>query len=120
MSLDGSGILRRLSKRIRGDFMYLIINGNKHACARRIVTTDTVKYLAVTPTPDDISGKIGLYRDDGFLLAEDDADGYERRYMTGSLLTITNASEQTTASRYPTIESRVAAIENAIEKGLSL
>lgn len=99
--------------------MYLIINGNRHTCTRRIVTEDTIKYLSVTPAPEEITGKIQMFRDDGFLMAEDNADDYERKYTSGTLLTLTNKAESTAAPK-PSLESRVAAIENAIERGLSL
>lgn len=99
--------------------MYLLINGNRHTCSRRIVTADTIKYLSVSPAPEEIAGKIEMYRDDGFLLAEDNSDGYERRYMSGTLLTLTNKAESTAPPK-PSLEVRVAAIENAIERGLSL
>lgn len=70
--------------------MYLIINGNKYSVSRRIVSDDTIKYLTVTPEPEEISGTIQMYRDDDFLLAEDNADSFERRFCVGTLLTLTN------------------------------
>lgn len=73
--------------------MYLIINGNQHSVSRRIVTGDTIKYLTVTPEPEDISGTIQMYRDDGLLMSEDNADDFERRFIVGTLLTLTNKPE---------------------------
>ena len=73
--------------------MYLMINGNKHTVSRRIVSGDTIKYLTVTPEPEDISGTIQMFRDDGFLMSEDNADNYERRFCVGTLLTMTNKPE---------------------------
>ena len=73
--------------------MYLMINGNKHDVSRRIVKDDTIKYFPVTPSPEDISGLIQMYRDDGFLMSEDNADEFERRFCVGTLLTITNKPE---------------------------
>lgn len=100
--------------------MYLLINGTRHAVSRRIVTKDTIKYLSVTPDPGTVSGTIQVYRDDGFLMAEDNADGFERQQYTGTLLTLTNAPEPTPVTPSPTVEQRLTAIENAITKGLSL
>ena len=100
--------------------MYLEINGTRHAVKRRIVSADTVKYTFVTPEPSEISGTIKMFRDDGFLLSEDNADSYQRKTYTGTLLTLTNAPEVEPVPQPPTLESRVTAIENAIEKGLSL
>lgn len=73
--------------------MYLIINGNKHTVSRRIVSGDTIKYLTVEPAPEDISGTIQMYRDDDFLMSEDNADNFERRFYAGTLLTLTNKPE---------------------------
>ena len=73
--------------------MYLIINGNKHTVSRRIVEGDTIKYLTVTPEPEDISGTIQMFRDDDFLMSEDNADDFERRFIVGTLLTMTNKPE---------------------------
>ena len=97
--------------------MYLIINGNRHSVARRIVTGNTIKFTSVAPAVEDISGMIQTCRNDGFVLAEDNADTYVRREMVGSLLTISN---DPVPVPQVTIEQRVTAIENAITKGLSL
>lgn len=99
--------------------MYLMINNARHECSRRIVSSDTIKYLSVTPAVEDISGKAQLFRDDDFLMAEDDLDSFERKNMVGTTLTVTNAPEVTDEPRL-SIESRVAAIEEAIERGLGL
>lgn len=99
--------------------MYLMINNARHECSRRIVSSDTIKYLSVTPAVEDISGKAQLFRDDGFLMAEDNLDSFERKSMVGTTLTVTNAPEVTDEPRL-SIESRVAAIEEAIERGLGL
>ena len=99
--------------------MYLMINNARHECSRRIVSSDTIKYLAVTPAVEDISGKAQLFRDDGFLMAEDNLDSFERKSMVGTTLTVTNAPEVTDEPRL-SIESRVTAIEEAIERGLGL
>ena len=53
--------------------MYLQIGENRHSVRRRIVYEDAVVYLSVTPKPVEVAGMIQLCRDDGFVLAEDDA-----------------------------------------------
>lgn len=70
--------------------MYLIINGNKHNVSKRIVTADTIKYLSVKPKPENVTGTITMYRDDGFLMSEDKVADYERNTYSGTLLTLTN------------------------------
>ena len=73
--------------------MYLLINDTRHTVSRRIVTKDTIKYLSVTPAVENISGTAKLYRDDGFFMAEDDLDSFERKSYVGTLLTVTNEPE---------------------------
>ena len=73
--------------------MYLKIGKTQYPCTRRIVTGDTVKYLSVTPNPGEVTGKIQMYRDDGFLMAEDNADEYARQTYAGTILTLTNKPE---------------------------
>ena len=70
--------------------MYIKIGDNQYPCTRRIVTGDTIKYLSVYPNPGEVTGKIQMYRDDGFLMAEDNADNYERQTYAGTILTLTN------------------------------
>lgn len=70
--------------------MYIKIGKTQYPCTRRIVTKDTVKYLSVKPNPGEVTGKIQMYRDDGFLMAEDNADNYERQTYAGTILTLTN------------------------------
>lgn len=73
--------------------MYLLINNTQYPVTKRIVSKDTVKYLSVSPDPGTVSGTIQMYRDDGFLLAEDDSDGYSRHTYAGTILTLTNKPE---------------------------
>lgn len=54
------------------------------------MTGDTIKYLSVSPNPVEVTGKIQMYRDDGFLLSEDNADEYARQTYAGTILTLTN------------------------------
>lgn len=73
--------------------MYIKIGKTQYPCTRRIVTSDTIKYLSVTPNPGEVSGIIQMYRDDGFLMAEDNADNYERQTYAGTIFTLTNKPE---------------------------
>lgn len=73
--------------------MYIKIGEIQYPCTRRIVTKDTVKYLSVKPNPGEVTGKIQVYRDDGFLMAEDNADNYERQTYAGTIFTLTNKPE---------------------------
>lgn len=75
--------------------MYLLINNTQYPVTKRIVTKDTVKYLSVSPEPPTVSGTIQMYRDDGFLLAEDDSENYSRQTYAGTILTLTNKPEPT-------------------------
>lgn len=73
--------------------MYIKIGDNQYPCTRRIVTGDTIKYLSVSPNPGEVTGKIQMYRDDGFLLSEDNADEYARQTYAGTIFTMTNKPE---------------------------
>lgn len=73
--------------------MYLKINGVNHSVSKRIVKGQTIRYLSVTPAVGEISGTIQMFRDDGFLMSEDNADDYARKSYTGTVLTLTNEPE---------------------------
>ena len=74
--------------------MFLMINSKtRHSVTKRIVKGKTIKYLSVTPSPESISGTIQMFRDDGFLMSEDNADDYARKSYTGTLLQISNDPE---------------------------
>ena len=99
--------------------MYLIINDNQYTVSKRIVTSDTIKYLTVTPEPDNISGIAKMYTDEGFLLSEDNLDNFERKIYTGTLLTVTNKPEYTpqpppSLPEYVTYEALAQAIKEGV------
>ena len=100
--------------------MYLMINDTRHTVSRRIVAGDTIKYLSVTPAVEEIAGEIRMFRDDGFLLSEDNADDYARKSYVGTLLQISNDPEPVPVPPQPTVEQRVTMLENAIKEGLNL
>lgn len=85
--------------------MYLLINDTQYTVSRRIVTSDTIKYLSVEPDPGTVTGAIKMYRDDGFFLSEDNADNYERQSYSGTLLTLTNRPEPTPPEPQPYVPS---------------
>lgn len=70
--------------------MYLMINGNRYTVSRRIVKSNEIRYLTVTPEPAEVSGTIKTYDNNGFLIAEDNADDFLRYTYVGTLLTLTN------------------------------
>lgn len=81
--------------------MYLQIGGSRYSVRRRIVYEDAVAYLSVTPEPVEVAGMIQLCRDDGFVLAEDDAGAYARHTYAGTRLTLTNAAEVSPQPKLP-------------------
>ena len=73
--------------------MYLMINGNRHTVSRRIVNTNEIRFLTVTPAPEEIVGKIQMYENNGFLISEDNAGDFLRSMYSGTLLILTNVPE---------------------------
>jgi hypothetical protein len=73
--------------------MYLMINGNRHTVSRRIVKSNEIRYLTVTPEPAEVTGKIQTYDNNGFLIAEDNADDFLRSVYSGTLLVLTNTPQ---------------------------
>jgi hypothetical protein len=96
-----------------------MINDVRYACSKRIVTNDTIKYLSVTPNPGAISGTIQLYRDDGFLMCEDDVSKFARHIMAGSILTLTNKSQQTNQTVEVSTNLTYAESAAAIREGVN-
>lgn len=95
--------------------MYLIINGQKHSVARRLPSAQSVKFMSVSPAPAALTGTIEMYRDDGFLLSEDRCEDYSRRFVIGTLVTLTNEPEPTPTPVLPSLEEEMAA---AIKEGV--
>ena len=77
--------------------MYLTINGVRHTVTRRLVSSDTIKYIGVSPTPTKITGTIRMYRNDGFLMSSDDSSKFARALISGSLVQLTNIPEPDTS-----------------------
>ena len=67
--------------------MYLKIGENQYSCTKRVKSAvGSLKYLGVSPNPGEVSGTIQMYRDDGFLMSEDDTGEYIRQKYAGTLL----------------------------------
>lgn len=73
--------------------MYIMVNGKRLKTTIRIKLADTVKFLSVPEDPGEVIGTIQMYRDDGFLLSEDNAADYARQKYSGTLLMLTNVPE---------------------------
>lgn len=101
--------------------MYLIINGNRHTVSKRIVADTSVDYLTVTPEPEEISGVIRMFRDDDFLMSEDNADDYAYKKYSGTRLTISKTNAEPEPEIEPvtdevTWEKLAAAYTEGVEK----
>ncbi len=70
--------------------MYLIINGNRHTVSQRVATSDTIRFFDVTPEPANISGTIQMFRNDGFLMSEDNVGKFTRKAYSDAVLLLTN------------------------------
>lgn len=94
--------------------MYLMINGVQHTVKRRLVCSDTIKYLGVTPEPNAVGSTIRMYRNDGFLMSEDNADNFTRKIYSGSVLILTNKPEPNTDPFVPPPEPPTAKVVTAV------
>jgi hypothetical protein len=94
--------------------MYLRISGINYPVTRRLVGSDTIKYLGVTPAPLNVTGMIQMYRDDGFLMSVDNADNFNRHVYSGTLFQITNKPEADASSFVPPEPPPEALVFNAI------
>lgn len=77
--------------------MYITINGETYPGAKRAKGGQSVSYSAES-LPEGLvaEGIIGVYRNDGFLLCEDDAGEYLRQESYKGMLTLTNVPEPET------------------------
>ena len=84
--------------------MYLKIGENQYSCTKRIKSNaGTLKFLGVSPAPGEVSGTIQMYRDDGFLMSEDDTSQYVRQKYAGTLLAFFSYPEPEPAPVTPSI-----------------
>ena len=97
--------------------MYLKIGENQYSCTKRIKSNaGTLKFLGVSPAPGEVSGTIQMYRNDGFLMSEDDVSGYIRQKYAGTMLAFFAYPEPEPAptSTAPTLTQRVGDLEEAL------
>lgn len=94
--------------------MYLMINEVRYTVTRRLVSSDTIKYLGVTPEPAEISGIISMYRDDGFLMSTDDSSKFSRKLFSGTLMQLTNKPAPNTDPFVPPPEPPTAKVATAV------
>lgn len=85
--------------------MYLLINNTQYPVARRRVTSQSVVYSEVNTEPENLSGVIQMYSNEGFLLSEDNVSDYlrhtyqaptygeEGEILSYGILTLTNLPE---------------------------
>lgn len=99
--------------------MYLMINGNKHTVSRRIVKSNEIRYLTVEPAPAEVTGKIQMYDNSGFLISEDDADSFLRSSYTGTLLILTNKPEPVPVPVPEPTEASTYDMAQAITEGVN-
>lgn len=98
--------------------MYLMINENRHKVVRRYFPKgrDEVRYLGVEPEVEEAGGVISMYRDDGFLLSQDDVSNYARQSFNGGTLMLTNEPEEEPVEPEPSETEQMAA---AIREGVN-
>ena len=94
--------------------MYLTINDVRHTVTRRLVSSDTIKYIGVTPEPDAVSCTISMYRNDGFLMSEDNAGKFARKVYSGTVLLLTNLPEPSIEPFVPEPEPPSAKVVTAV------
>ena len=99
--------------------MYLMINGNKHTVSKRIVKSDEIRYLSVTPAPEEVSGVVQMYENSGFLISEDNADAFKRWTHTGTLLVLTNVPEPVPTPTPEPTEATTSDMAQAIMEGVN-
>ena len=105
--------------------MYIKYNSQDFPCKCRPGAAMVYRGL-----PDDfpapVSGEIVLCADDGFVLRTDTAEDYLRQTFADGVLVLTNAPEaeepedKTESEGSVSLESRVAALEEAIQIGMNL
>lgn len=90
--------------------MYIILNNTTYADIRYYYTPSEVVYTGDSLTGiESVSGTIGVYANDGFLLREDNVSDYARQIIRDGAITLTNHPEGWTPP--PTIEQRVGELE---------
>lgn len=94
--------------------MYLLINDTKYTVTKRIKTKDTVKYLGVSPSIENIDGISGIakmYTNEDFFMSEDSLDDYKYKTFTGTLLVLTNKEKELPEDQTKTPNYRLTMLE---------
>ena len=90
--------------------MYIKINGSDYANVKRFYKPNEIVYTGDTLYGIvSVSGTIGVYANDGFLLREDNVSDYERQIIRDGAVTLTNLPEGYVPP--PTLEQRVGELE---------
>jgi hypothetical protein len=66
------------------------------------------------PEPTTVSGTIGMYRNDGFLMSEDNAGKFARKVYSGTVLLLTNLPEPSIEPFVPEPEPPSAKVVTAV------
>jgi len=93
--------------------MYLLINDKKYTCSDRKYRKGTVKFLGVTPAPEEISGVLQLFSDSDFLLSRDVVSDYKYIDMKSGTLTLSNHANHFIADMTTTPQYRIQKLELA-------
>ena len=94
--------------------MYLKIGNETYSVSRRMFNGETLTFLSVIPDPGKVTGDVSMYRDDSFLLSQDNADNYLRQEYNGDVLKFTNHPEEAVVALEPSLGSRVSDLEEAL------
>ena len=94
--------------------MYLKIGNETYSVSRRMFNGETLTFLSVLPDPGEVVGDVLMYRDDGFLLSQDSAESYARQEYNGDVLKFTNRPEEAATPLEPSLDNRVADLEEAL------
>ena len=90
--------------------MYITLNNTTYADIRYSYNPSEVVYTGDSLTGiESVSGTIGVYSNDGFLLREDTVSDYARQVIRDGMITLTNRPEGYVPP--PTIEQRVGELE---------
>lgn len=94
--------------------MYLKIGNETYSVSRRMFNGETLTFLSVLPDPGEVAGDVLMYRGDGLLLSQDSAESYARQEYNGDVLKFTNRPEEVVVALEPSLDNRVADLEEAL------
>ena len=92
--------------------MYIILNNTRYNDIRYTHSNVQIVYTGDSLTGiESVSGKIGVYANDGFMLREDDVSDYARQIIRDGAITLTNLPEDYKPPK--TLAERVNELEGA-------